>query len=428
MKKFAVCTLGCKVNTYEAQSITESLRNEGYQEVSFDEVADIYVIFTCAVTNTASSKSRQKVNQAIRQNKDAIISVVGCYVQIKPSELNENENINILVGSSHKNKLPDYIKDAINGNSRIVKVDDVRNDDVEFENLGVTKYDKQVRAYLKIQDGCNQFCSFCIIPYARGKERSMKFESVLDMAKAISLSHKEIVLSGIHTGRYESNNKTLTDLMKEILKICPNLERLRISSIEITEVSDDLIDLIKSENKVAKHLHIPLQSGSDDILKRMHRPYTKKDFKDRIDYIRKFIPDISISTDLIVGFPGETEEHFNETIQFLNECELSFIHVFPFSSKTGTIASKYKEVNQNHTKKERVRIINELSNKLLYAYKAKFIGKHMHILIERVFDGYAFGHSGEYIPVYVEGNFKRHESVEVVGSYLKDFELFATKR
>ena len=427
MKKFAVCTLGCKVNTYEAQSTIESLRDMGYQEVNFDEIADIYVIFTCAVTNTASSKSRQKVNQAIRQNKSAIIAVVGCYVQIKPAELNENENINILVGSTHKNRLPEYIKGALENSNRIVKIADVRNNDVEFENLGVTKYDHQVRAYLKIQDGCNQFCSFCIIPYARGKERSMDFSKVIEMAKAISKNHQEIVLAGIHTGRYESNGRVLSELMEEILKECDNLLRLRISSIEITEISDELIELMAREPRIARHLHIPLQSGSDEILKKMHRPYTKSYFLDRVKLIRKKIPDISISTDLIVGFPYETDDLFNETVEFLKECELSFVHCFPFSSKSGTVASKMKNVVANEIKKERVRYISELSKKFLYAYKAKFINKKMHILIERVYDNYAFGHSSEYIPVFIEGQYKRKQSVNVVGSYLKEDELFAVE-
>lgn len=428
MKKFAVCTLGCKVNTYEAQSISETLRNEGYQEVDFNETADIYIIFTCAVTNTASSKSRQKINQAIKQNKEAIITVVGCYVQIKPDELNENENIDILIGSAFKSKLPVYIKQAIESQGKIVKIEDVRNVDVEFENLGVSKFEHQVRAYLKIQDGCNQFCSFCIIPYARGKERSMDFDKVIEMAKALSLNHKEIVLSGIHTGRYGFKHKNLTDVMKAILDSCPNLERLRISSIEVSEVTDELIELMKNDLRVARHLHIPLQSGCDELLKEMHRPYTKSYFKDRIDYIRKHIPEISISTDLIVGFPKESEEQFKETVEFLKDCELSFVHVFPFSSKSGTLAAEYKDDVDAKVKKERVKIINDLSKKLYYAYKAKFIGRSMHVLIERVYDGYAFGHSSEYIPVYVEGKHKRKDSIIVVGSYMKNDELFGSVR
>ena len=427
MKTFAICTLGCKVNTFESISISELLKSEGFKEVDFEENSDIYIIFTCAVTNTASSKSRKKINQAIRQNKDALICVVGCYVQLKPAELNDNEHIDILIGSSLKQNLPEYIKKALETKERINTIEDVRIKDVEFENLGVSYFDKQVRAYLKIQDGCNQFCSYCIIPYARGKERCMDYSNVVSMAKSISENHKEIVLAGIHTGRYTSDNVDLARLIQMILDECPNIERLRISSIEITEITDDLINIMKTNKRVAKHFHIPLQSGCNSVLKDMNRPYTTEYFFERINYIRNEINDVSISTDLIVGFPSETNEMFLETMDFLKRCELSFIHVFPFSSKEGTKASKTKSVVSALEKKQRVSEVGELSKKLYYSYKGKFIQKQLDVLIEKYEEGYSFGHSSEYIPVYIKGNYERNEIITVTGAYLKDDEFFGVK-
>ncbi len=427
MTTFAVSTLGCKVNTFESQSVSESLRNDGFIEVDFNEIADIYVIFTCAVTNTASSKSRKKINQAIRQNKDALICVVGCYVQLKPSELNDNEHIDILVGSSSKSKVPEYIKRVLQTKDKIDAVSDVRLADVEFENLGVTSFEKQVRAYLKIQDGCNQFCSYCIIPYARGKERSMSVDNVIALSKSISLNHKEIVLAGIHTGRYFEDGYDLAKLIKKMLDENKDIERIRISSIEITEISDELIELMKNDKRIAKHFHIPLQSGSDEILKLMRRPYDTKLFFDRINYIKQEIPGVSISTDLIVGFPKESDELFNETLSFLEKCEFSFIHVFPFSSKVGTVAYSMSDMVPNIKKKDRVNKVSELSKKLYYTYKGNFIQKDLEVLVERVEGEYSFGHSSEYIPVYVEGNFNRNEMIKVKGSYINDDTFYAVK-
>ncbi|NLC96921.1 MAG: tRNA (N(6)-L-threonylcarbamoyladenosine(37)-C(2))-methylthiotransferase MtaB [Erysipelotrichaceae bacterium] len=427
MKTFAVSTLGCKVNTYEAQSTIESLKNEGFIEKNFNDIVDIYIVFTCAVTNTAASKSRKKINQAIRQNKDALIVVVGCYVQLKPTELNDNENIDILVGSNYKSRLVEFIKKALDTRERINSVSDVRLKDVEFENMGVTTFDKQVRAYLKIQDGCNQFCSYCIIPYARGKERCLSVDSIVDLSKSLSENHKEIVLAGIHTGRYIYDGIDLAGLIKEILKNSKNIERIRISSIEITEISDELIEIMKNDKRIARHFHIPLQSGSDYILKSMNRPYDTKLFFDRIKYIKSEIEDISISTDLIVGFPGETDEYFEETVNFLKKCEFSFIHVFPFSSKEGTQASKLDKTIDNITKKERVKIIGNLSNKLYYAYKGRFIQKSLEVLIEKYEDGYSFGHSSEYIPVYIEGKYNKNEIIKVKGSNLTTDKFYAIK-
>lgn len=421
MTSFAIESLGCKVNTYESVSIKESLLNEGFIEKSFDDFSDVYIIFTCAVTNVASSKSRKKINQAIRHNKDAIIVAVGCYVQLKPEELMGNDGIDIYVGSNNKANIVKYINDFLVNREKIIAIDDVRKD-VSFESLDVKDFDIQTRAFLKIQDGCNQFCSYCVIPYARGKERSMDKEEVIRNIKDISVNHKEIVLSGIHTGRYRSNNYDLTSLIKAILKET-SIQRIRISSIEISEISDELIDLINLDNRLAKHLHIPLQSGSDYVLRSMNRPYDTKYFLDRINYIRSKISDISISTDLIVGYPLEDEERFSETLGFIKECKFSFIHVFPFSSKKNTVAAKLKDVNSGNIKKDRVKIVSNISDEMNLDYLNSFIGKDVEVIIEKYEDGYSFGHSSEYIPVMINREIKRNEFIKVKAIDVKNLML-----
>ena len=255
----------------------------------------------------------------------------------------------------------------------------------------------------------------------------MSVDNVIALSKSISLNHKEIVLAGIHTGRYFEDGYDLAKLIKKMLDENKDIERIRISSIEITEISDDLIELMKNDKRIAKHFHVPLQSGSDEILKLMRRPYDTKLFFDRINYIKQEIPGVSISTDLIVGFPKESDELFNETLSFLEKCEFSFIHVFPFSSKVGTVAYSMSDMVPNIKKKDRVNKISELSKKLYYTYKGSFIQKDLEVLVERVEGEYSFGHSSEYIPVYVEGNFNRNEMIKVKGSYINDDTFYAVK-
>lgn len=416
--RYAISCLGCKVNTYEAGSIQQALNAKGYIEVDFKEEADVYLVFTCAVTNTAASKSRQKINQAIRQNSSAIICVVGCYVQINAENMKENESIDILVGSSHKHDLPNLIEQVIKNKEKIVLVDDVRKE-AEFEEMPLTHFEHQTRAYMKIQDGCNQFCSYCIIPYARGKERSLPLEKVIENTKQLAKNHKEIVLAGIHTGRYGADcGETLAHCIEVMLNEVPELMRVRISSIEITEISDELIELMKKSSRIAHHLHIPLQSGCDETLKRMNRPYTTNEFYARIEEIRKSLPGISISTDLIVGFPQETEEEFDKTVEFLKKCKFTFLHVFPFSPKTGTAAEKMMEQVADSIKKQRVQTCSSLSKKLYYEYKSSFINKKVSVLVEEIQEENSFGHSSEYLPVTIEGVQQRNEIVEVTISHM----------
>lgn len=403
MTKFAILTLGCKVNLYESESYIQSLKAEGFTEVSFDEQADVYIINTCTVTNTASSKSRNKINQAHKQNPNALICAVGCLVQVGDDRLDQIEAIDIMIGSSHKDQLVSMIKKALVDKKKHKEIEDVRANKV-FDELYVNNFSHHTRAFLKIQDGCDQFCTYCIIPYARGSERSLAPDKVIKQAKSLLTNgYKEIVLSGIHTGRYGKDHQTsLTDLIKNLLKT--SVYRLRISSIEITEITDEMILLIKNDIRLAKHLHIPLQSGSDQILTLMKRPYDTTYFIERIRFIKQMIPDISISTDIIVGFPGETEEDFMKTIAFIKEVNFSFLHVFPYSKKSGTVAGKMLEQIGKDVKRARVTQLIKLSNQMYEAYQKTFIAKEVDIIMEAEKDGKWMGHSSHYLPIIIDSN------------------------
>lgn len=414
MSTFAIAPLGCKVNSYEAESIAESLKASGLTEVDFKETADVYCIFTCAVTNTAASKSRQKIHQAIRQNEKALICVVGCYVQTNAERIKQEERIDILVGSSHKQEIPALILNGLQQRIRQQRIDDVRQS-AEFEALPIHSFAHRTRAYLKVQDGCNQFCSYCVIPYARGKERSLAPEKAVLLAKELAATHQEIVLAGIHTGRYgREHDCTLAELIRRILAET-KIQRIRISSIEITEISDELLDLIQNEPRVARHLHIPLQSGCDTVLKRMRRPYTTAEFLKRIEDIRSVVPGISISTDLIVGFPQESEEEFETTCEFLYQARFSFLHVFPFSCKDKTLASEMPGQLPSALKKERARQCLKISQQLKREYESSRIGKTMQVLIEKSEKGESIGHTSEYIELHLEHPYPSGTMVGVTG-------------
>ena len=403
MKTFAIHTLGCKVNSYESEAYIDHCLKLGYKQVDFKEKSDLYLINTCAVTNTASSKSRQKINQAIHQNKDAYIAVIGCYSQAVANDLESIDGVCAIVGSDHKNEFLEHLDELIEKHQKVNYVHDLTKP-VEFEDLNIEKFTHHTRAFLKVQDGCNQFCSYCIIPFTRGRERSLEVNRVLELSrKLVNNGHREIVLAGIHTGRYGRDiNTNLTSLLKEMLTI-DGLERIRISSIEMNEISDEFIELMKNESRIAHHLHIPIQSGSDAVLKRMNRPYTISEYKERIEFIRKQIPDISISTDIIAGFPLETNEEHDETIKNVKDLKFSFMHVFPYSKRDKTVASKMGQVHGT-IKKERAHQLNELSNQFKKDYYTSWINKKCHVIVERCENGNCSGYSSEYIPVIFKGN------------------------
>lgn len=400
MTTFAIATLGCKVNTYESQGYESALVDKGYVQVSFKEKADVYIINTCAVTNTAGSKSRQKIHAAIALNPEALIAVVGCYAQTASEQLEQDANIDILLGSDGKSRLADMIEEGLRKKRPQKLIHDVRKVNV-FEALPIHRFEHQTRAFLKIQDGCNQFCSYCIIPFARGAERSLPEDEVLAIARSLSESgHREIVLSGIHTGRYGNGiNSSLCQLMKRMVKEIPKLQRIRISSIEMNEITDELLEFIKGEEKIARHLHIPVQSANTTVLKNMNRPYTIAWFMERVDYIRSLIPDISISSDVITGFPQESEEQFQDTLDNIARMRLSFLHVFPYSRRDHTAAAQMSGHLENKIKKERASRLANLSKQLYTAYKQNFIGKEVSVIFEKEKDGKLIGHSSEYLEV-----------------------------
>ena len=400
MTTFAIATLGCKVNTYESQGYESALLEKGYEQVSFKEKADVYIINTCAVTNTAGSKSRQKIHAAIALNPEALIAVVGCYAQTASEQLEQDANIDILLGSDGKSRLADMIEEGLRKKRPQKLIHDVRKVNV-FEALPIHRFEHQTRAFLKIQDGCNQFCSYCIIPFARGAERSLPEDEVLAIARSLSESgHREIVLSGIHTGRYGNGiNSSLCQLMKRMVKEIPKLQRIRISSIEMNEITDELLEFIKGEEKIARHLHIPVQSANTTVLKNMNRPYTIAWFMERVDYIRSLIPDISISSDVITGFPQESEEQFQDTLDNIARMRLSFLHVFPYSRRDHTAAAQMSGHLENKIKKERASRLANLSKQLYTAYKQNFIGKEVSVIFEKEKDGKLIGPSSDYLEV-----------------------------
>lgn len=397
--KFSVCNLGCKVNAFEAESIAAEMEKKGWQRVPFEEAADAALIFTCAVTNMAAQKSRKMMHRARRLNPDAVIAMVGCYAEVDEGKIDDAE---IVIGTREKKNLPDYIDRYLKDHQKVRVTGDLEK--IPFDNMETEQFENRTRAYLKVQDGCNQFCSYCVIPYARGRERSMDPDAVIKEARRLAEHYPEIVLAGIHTGRYgRGMGITLAGLMKRLMDEVPALERLRISSIEVSEIDDELIDLMKKEKRIARHLHIPLQSGSDTVLSRMRRPYNTAEYYARIEKIRSEIPDISISCDLIVGFPMESDEEFEETCAFLEKCRFSFLHVFQYSMRRGTPAAEMPCQIDPRIKKQRMQRCVRLSEDLYDRYQAAWVGREADVILESAEGDAVRGHSSQYFPVWVRG-------------------------
>lgn len=379
--KFKLITLGCKVNSYESNALREIFFSKGYIESESD--CELVVINTCSVTAVADQKSRQIIRREKRSNPKAIIAVMGCYSQKNADYAIKECKADIVVGTSNRNKLPELIEKFALNNSPIVLVDDnVRN--FKYESFGVFTWPESTRAYIKVEDGCNNFCTYCIIPYTRGNVRSRPKQEIIDeITHLISKGFKEFVLTGIHTAHYglDLKNVTFSDLVEEILNI-KGMYRLRISSIEESEIDDKFISLLEKYNNIADHLHMPLQSGSSTVLKRMHRKYNVIDFINKVERIRKVRPNIAITTDVIVGFPGETDEEFNETFNFIKKVNFSELHVFPFSAREGTIAASLPNQVDPNVKNRRVELLINLSKELEFNYKSKFLNQELEIVVE----------------------------------------------
>lgn len=394
-----VYTLGCKVNTYESEYIVLKLIEAGYEVVNdLDEASDVYIINTCTVTNTADIKSRKIINRIKRNNPNACIVALGCYVEDHPDD---DLGINIYVGNKNKSKIVELLDLYFTNKEPIRRVGLDKN---SFEDMYITDFKNRCRAFVKVQDGCENFCSYCIIPYVRGRCRSKELDTVInEVTTLVSKGFKEIVLTGIHTGNYGVDiNTNFATLLKELIKI-EGLKRLRISSVEATELTDEVLDVIKSSNIIVDHLHIPLQAGSDNVLKLMNRKYDLKYFEDKLKEIRKIRPNISITTDIIVGFPKESEEDFLETIENSRKFDFSKIHVFPYSDRKGTVASTMDGHIDGNIKKERARRLLNVSHELEKEYANKFIGKTLEVLFEEVKDGVSIGHTSNYLKVKVKG-------------------------
>lgn len=409
---FKIITLGCKVNTYESNVIKDILINNGYNE-SDENSADIYIVNTCTVTNTSDNKSLKEIRRIRRENPNSIIVVCGCMTQVK----NDLDDIDadIIIGNIYKSKIVELLNEYKFNNKKLIRIGNVMNSD--FESMKLNNFNR-TRAFVKIEDGCENYCSYCIIPYARGKVRSKLPEDVLDEVNIlVKGGHKEIVLTGIHTGHYgaDLDNYTFAKLLGELVKI-DGLERIRISSIEMNELNDEVLEVLKRSDKIVSHIHIPMQSGSDEILKLMNRKYLKKDFIDKINEIRRIRPDINITTDIIVGFPGETEELFNETLDTVDKIHFSKIHVFPFSLRKGTKAEELPNHIDDVTKKKRVKELINISQKLEIEYMTNYLNKELVFIPEVYRDEYLIGHTGNYLLIKYKGNEKLlHKDVKVKG-------------
>ena len=410
MPSVGILSLGCKVNTYESEYIRNILEKRGYEIKDFSEKCDIYIINTCTVTNTSDTKSSKMLRRARKENPDAIIVAMGCFIESNKD--NPIPGIDIVIGNRDKDKVPDLIDEYLKNKERIIRLYKGRTD--IFEDMYITNFPGRTRAFVKIQDGCDNFCSYCIIPFVRGKCRSKDKDKVIEEITAlVNNGYKEVVLTGIHTGSYGRDlDISFADLLNEIIKI-KGLKRLRISSIEATELNEDILNILKNSNIIVDHLHIPLQAGSNEILKSMNRKYDLKYFEDKIAEIRSIRPDISITTDIIVGFPGETEELFKETLNTVKRINFSKVHVFPYSERKGTKSERLPNKIPSNIKKDYVKRLIELSKELEIEYASKFIGKELEILVEQTKDDFSYGHTSNYLNVKVKGKLPHNELIKV---------------
>lgn len=411
MGTVAFHTLGCKVNHYETEAIWQLFKEAGYERKEYESKADVYVINTCTVTNTGDKKSRQVIRRAIRHNPDGVICVTGCYAQTSPAEIMAIPGVDIVVGTQDRHKLLGYIEEfrrerqPINGVGNIMKAR-------VFEELDVPAFTDRTRASLKIQEGCNNFCTFCIIPWARGLLRSRDPEEVINQAQQlVDAGYKEIVLTGIHTGGYGEDLKdyNFAKLLKELDERVNGLKRIRISSIEASQITDEVIEVLDQSDKIVRHLHIPLQSGSNTVLKRMRRKYTMEFFAERLTKLKKALPGLAVTSDVIVGFPGETEEEFLETYNFVKDHQFSELHVFPYSKRTGTPAARMEDQVDENVKNERVHRLIALSDQLAKEYASAYEGDVLEIIPEESFKeqegkhNLYVGYTDNYMKVVFEG-------------------------
>jgi len=428
MKKVAFYTLGCKVNQYETNAMIEQFINSDYEIVDFEEIADIYVINTCTVTNMSDRKSRQIIRRVKQIKPNSILVVTGCYAQVAAKELEKIEEIDLIIGNTEKKDIVEIIENY----TEKINLTDINNQK-EFVDFGTTTYTEKTRAVIKVQDGCNNFCSYCIIPYAKGRVRSRKLENVIEEIKCIvKKGIQEVVITGIHVASYgldfEDKNIRLIDLLEEINKI-EGLKRIRLGSLEPNIITDEFIERLKKVDKICDHFHLSLQSGCDDTLKRMNRKYTTKDFEKVVIRLRSAFPNVALTTDIIVGFPGETEEEFSTTYKFLEKIKFYQMHVFKYSQRKGTRAAIMPKQIDGKIKEERSRKLLKLSNKNEKEFLDKYVGKDIEVLFEQPEGEYIKGHTSNYIVVKVKEKkldnrilkveINSRENLELIGKTMK---------
>lgn len=405
MKKVAFYTLGCKVNQYETNAMIERFIKENYEIVDFEELSDIYVINTCTVTNMSDRKSRQIIRRVKQINPNSILVVTGCYAQVASKELEKIEEIDLIVGNTEKKDIVNIVENYKKDISSKYEISDINNQK-EFVDFGTTTYTEKTRAVIKVQDGCNNFCSYCIIPYAKGRVRSRKVESVIDEIKSIAQKGiQEVVITGIHVASYgldfKDKNIRLIDLLEEINKV-EGIKRIRLGSLEPNIITDEFVERLKKVDKICDHFHLSLQSGCTETLKRMNRKYTTEDFEKVVERLRNAFPNVALTTDIIVGFPDETDEEFNTTYEYLKRIKFYKMHVFKYSQRKGTRAAVMPNQIDGNIKEERSHKLIELSNKNEEEFLDRYIGKEVYVLFEQKEGEYIKGHTSNYLVVKVK--------------------------
>ena len=416
MASAAFVTLGCKVNQFESEVMEGLFKEAGYEIVDHSQPADVYVINTCSVTSLGDKKSRQLIRRVQRQNPEAVIAVTGCYAQIAPEQIKAIEGVRVVLGTANRRRIVEYVEQAILQNGKIIDgVTDIMKVR-EFEDIPILDMPTRTRAFLKIQEGCTNFCSYCIIPFTRGPLRSRPLDSVRREAeKLLANGFKEIVFTGIHLGAYGRDFKdgtSLADAARAVLDL-PGLRRLRLSSLESIELSDELLALLRDNPRFSHHLHLPLQSGSDYVLKRMNRHYDREEFARLLARVREAVPGVSVSTDVIVGFPGETEDMFSESLNYIRSLKFSRMHVFPYSPRTGTPAADMPDQVPEHVKKERVHRLQAVAGEMSQEYCRSYLGTIQRVLLETDTNGEKDGLTDTYIRVYTEAEGELGEIYDV---------------
>ena len=421
MLKAALHNLGCKVNEYETEAMAQILEKNGYEIVPFSDIADVYIVNTCSVTNMADRKSRQMLHKAKSKNKEAIVVATGCYVQTATEQIKEDLAIDIIIGNNRKKEIVNILNEYIKDKEK-THVIDINNTD-EYEDFQLSTLTEHTRAHIKIQDGCNNFCSYCIIPYARGRIRSRKLESIKEeMTNLAQNGFKEVVLTGINLGFYKDEDKTLIDVI-ELAQAIDGIERIRLGSVDPEIITPEFIDRLKYADKMCPHFHLSLQSGCDSVLKNMNRHYNTKEYVEKCNLIRSIYENPAITTDIIVGFPGESDEDFETTVQFAKDVGFSQIHVFKYSKRSGTVAANMPNQIDEKVKTLRSEELIATGNVLTQSYRKNLIGKKEELLLEEekvIKDRqYIVGHTKNYVPVVIEKrDFKPGEIVNVT---IKDF-------